>query len=81
MTQNVVEAIASTVWAIMIGRPELFALTMVVCIAFEQSEESSDIHVTFQERTPQVEGHHFSGAGRTPPPTRGGLRRAGQQRP
>ena len=50
MTQNVVEAIASTVWAIMIGRPELFALTMVACIAFERSEESSDIHMSHSKR-------------------------------
>ena len=72
MSQDAVEAFASTVWAIMIGQPGLFALTMGACIAFEQSEESSNIHVTFQERTPQVEGHHFSPAGCTPPPTRGG---------
>ena len=71
MSQNAVEAFASTVWAIMIDQPGLFALTMGACNAFEQSEESSNIHVTFHERTPQVQGHHFSPAGCTPPPTRG----------
>eukprot|EP00964_Phaeocystis_antarctica_P159217 scaffold130188_cov63-Phaeocystis_antarctica.AAC.2 len=51
MTQNTVEAIASNVWAVMMAQPALFALTMAACIAFEQSEESSDVHVTFKENS------------------------------
>ena len=71
MTQNAVEAIASNVWAVMMAQPALFALTMAACIAFEQSEESSDVHVTFKEKTPSVESVYFTPADCTPPPTRG----------
>lgn len=71
MTQNAVEAIASNVWAVMMAQPALFALTMAACIAFEQSEEPSDVHVTFKEKTPSVESVYFTPADCTPPPTRG----------